>query len=274
MRLDLNRLNCKQKDALQWVRDAFKTEIKTKVETVTAITAICEFFGITHVTFADGTVNDQSFRVFLLSPMEKLQIFDKSSCVFVMDNVGLHKSKKVTDLISSKNYEVLNTAPNSCELNPIEFVFGIWKSRLSIPTTVRSSEQPIIHLYKSLVNITRTEVASCINMVKCHYLPLTQQGKDLREVFNFQRLDDGEIRIEDITDELEDNQIVPCSSASASASSAISPCNVHHNFEQVNAHFSSHKDPELPSSVIEVPDSNKSQETIHENEKNNDMDVD
>ncbi|KAH7824685.1 uncharacterized protein MONOS_12586 [Monocercomonoides exilis] len=183
------------------------------------------------------------------------------------------KSKKMEEH-ECQNYEVLYTAPNRCELNPIEYVFGIWKSRLTIPTTVRTSEQLITHLSKSLETIPRKEVSRCLNLVKCHYLPLAQQGKDLSELFFFQRLDSGEIRIEDITDEIEDNQIVPCSSASASASSAVSPCHVHHSFEHGNAHFSSQKDPEFPSSVIEVPDSNSSQETIHENEKNNDMDVD
>ncbi|KAH7825027.1 putative DDE superfamily endonuclease [Monocercomonoides exilis] len=110
---------------------------KAKIETVTAITAISELSGIEHVTFVEGSVNDQSFRVFLLSLMEKLQSHGRESFLLVMDNVGLHKTEAVINLITSKNYGILYTAPNSCELNPIEYVFGMWKARLKIPSLIK-----------------------------------------------------------------------------------------------------------------------------------------
>ncbi|KAH7820261.1 putative DDE superfamily endonuclease [Monocercomonoides exilis] len=131
---------------------------KAKIETVTAITAISELSGIEHVTFVEGSVNDQCFRVFLLSLMKKLQSHGKESFLLVMDNVGLHKTEAVINLITSKNYGILYTAPNSCELNPIEYVFGMWKARLKIPSTIKNSKKLIEHLNKSLEDITRMNV--------------------------------------------------------------------------------------------------------------------
>ncbi len=87
---------------------------RVKAQSLTAITAICEYTGILHVTFVDGTVDNAVFQLFLLSLIEKLQTFTHESCVFVMDNVALHKTDEVKALMTEKNYSQLFTAPNSC----------------------------------------------------------------------------------------------------------------------------------------------------------------
>jgi hypothetical protein len=152
---------------------------RVKTESITAITAICEYTGVLQVTFVDGPVDNAVFRVFLLSLIQKLQTFIKESCVFVMDNVALHKTANVRALMNEKNYTPLYTAPNSCELNPIEYVFGIWKARLKIPQEVRTTAQLMEYLTTSVSAIRRIDVSRCINMVYLKVLPLAKAGRDL-----------------------------------------------------------------------------------------------
>ncbi|KAH7831894.1 putative DDE superfamily endonuclease [Monocercomonoides exilis] len=195
---------------------------KAKIETVTAITAISELSGIEHVTFVEGSVNDQSFRVFLLSLMEKLQSHGRESFLLVMDNVGLHETEAVINLITSKNYGILYTAPNSCELNPIEYVFGMWKARLKISSSIKNNKKLIEHLYQKLDDITRMDVLKCINMVQFNFLPLAHQKINLSDSNKSSPAKCYKLFIEEIVLESDDVQIVPCSSASASASASSS----------------------------------------------------
>lgn len=163
---------------------------KVKTDTVTAITAISEVYGVVHVTFVEGSVNEQVFQVFLLSLMEKLQQFTKEPFVFVMDNVGFHKTEDVKETIRDRNYSILYTAPNSCELNPIEYVFGIWKSRLRIPLTVRTQRELTDFLSESLNLLQRVDVDRCVKMVKYHLLPLAAEKSDLSLVDGLRRTAD------------------------------------------------------------------------------------
>ena len=47
-----------------------------------------------------------------------------------MENFFIHKTEEVKNLIKSKGYELKFTPKYSCELNPIEYIFHIWKSRI------------------------------------------------------------------------------------------------------------------------------------------------
>lgn len=107
---------------------------KVATTNISAITAISEDYGIIHVTFVTGSVTKEVYTLF---SNEILQLF-KEPTAFVMDNCKIHKGDDIYALFKSAGHEILYTAPNSPELNPIEYVFSIWKGRISIPVNVSS----------------------------------------------------------------------------------------------------------------------------------------
>jgi hypothetical protein len=162
---------------------------RTTFETVTASTAISELSGLLHVTFVEGSVTEVVFSSFLISVIEHLQLLTKESAVLVMDNVSFHKTLTVQGLLRAKNYDTLYTAPNSCELHAIEYVFGIWKSRLRIPPEVHTCKQLIPVLAKSLDLVKKTEVVRCIRMVEMTLFPLALHGMHLSLTNMMTRID-------------------------------------------------------------------------------------
>ena len=95
-----------------------------------------------------------------------------------MDNVRFHKTKLIQELFNKTNNNCLLTAPWSCELNPIEYIFGIWKNRIIIPRNVQLSDirQLIID---GLLTITKEEVSKSIYFVETIIFQLALQRKNL-----------------------------------------------------------------------------------------------
>ena len=89
---------------------------------VTAITAITSLGTIPHTMFVRGSVNKSVFQVFI---HELVKSLDRNNYQYtiVIDNVRFHKTKEVRELIRDYNISLLFTAPWSCELNPIEYLF-------------------------------------------------------------------------------------------------------------------------------------------------------
>ncbi|KAK2943101.1 putative DDE superfamily endonuclease [Blattamonas nauphoetae] len=152
---------------------------RLQTENLTAITAISDAWGVVHVTWVQGTVSALEFQHFLVSLFEALQRRTNESCTLIMDNVGLHKTQEVKDLIRSKNYTSLYTAPNSCELNPIEYVFGMWKGGSNVPPTVRTEEELRQHLSESLQAIPHRKISAAIRFVSLRLHPIAARRGDL-----------------------------------------------------------------------------------------------
>ena len=132
----------------------------TKFKNITAITAIHRTFGIICSEFVEGPVTQYVFKTFLnklFDIMNRYQIRP----VYVMDNVRFHKTKLIQDFFTETNNNCLLTAPWSCELNPIEYIFGIWKSRIKIPKDVQLSEIKQL-IVDGLFTITKAEVSKSI----------------------------------------------------------------------------------------------------------------
>ena len=136
----------------------------TKFSNLTAITAIHRTFGIIKAQFVKGPVNQQIFRIFLLELFNSMN-FLKIRPIYVMDNVSFHKTNNITDLFAKTHNTCLLTVPWSCELNPIEYIFGIWKRRIKIPKDVELSEIPKV-LEDGLKSITNEEVSKTIYFVE------------------------------------------------------------------------------------------------------------
>ena len=135
-----------------------------KISNLTAITAIHRTFGIVKTTFVDGPVNQEVFTNFL-DELFQTMTSCKTRPIYVMDNVSFHKTKNITGLFDRYNNTCLLTVPWSCELNPIEYIFGIWKRRIKINRTVQLSEIKEV-IKNGLLSITQEEVSKTIYYVE------------------------------------------------------------------------------------------------------------
>ena len=88
--------------------------------------------------------------------------------VFVMDNATIHKDE-VSLISETDGCKVLFNAPNSPECNPIEMVFGIWKTRVGKLSNVDLADL-LSNIARCFEEITPSEVKRCI----AHFLgPVT-----------------------------------------------------------------------------------------------------
>ena len=145
---------------------------------VTAITAITSLGTIPYTMFVRGSVNRSVFETFLHELLKYIDT-DNYQYTIVMDNVGFHKTKEVKDMLRGAKLSFLLTAPWSCELNPIEYIFSIWKSRARVPPDITNIETILNHLAATIQSIPCYEVLRCILHVESKLFPLASERKTL-----------------------------------------------------------------------------------------------
>ena len=80
-----------------------------------------------------GNIDTERFELWVeefLCPQLGCYALDEPRSVVVLDNASIHHGDRVVELIRSTGAEILYTAPYSPDLNPIEFMFGKYKSML------------------------------------------------------------------------------------------------------------------------------------------------
>ena len=80
-----------------------------------------------------GTVDTERFERYVenyLVPVLGRFVDDEPRSIVVMDNASIHISERVRDLIEGAGAKLIYTAPYSPELNPIEFMFSVYKAGL------------------------------------------------------------------------------------------------------------------------------------------------
>ncbi|KAA6383185.1 MAG: hypothetical protein EZS28_021289 [Streblomastix strix] len=149
---------------------SYQMRRKVQSQHISAISAICAEYGVLHVMFCIGEVDNEVFQLFLTEVFKRIrECIEDDDATIVMDNVKFHKHKDVKQLIANAGYTILLTATNSCELMPIEYVFSIWKAGINIPPEVTSIETTINFLADSFKQISAQTVRRCVKYVT-HYL--------------------------------------------------------------------------------------------------------
>ena len=149
----------------------------TKFRNITAITAIHRTFGIITTTFVEGSVNQFVFIQFLKN-LFKIMDGHHVRPIYVMDNVNFHKTKSIHDFFDKTGNNCLLTVPWSCELNPIEYIFGIWKRRINVSRNIQPRDIKGI-IQEGLLSITREEVSKTIYFVETVLFHFALERKNL-----------------------------------------------------------------------------------------------
>ena len=121
----------------------------------------------------------------------------------MLDNASIHKTDEVMELIQKANHKALFNAPWSCEQNPIEYVFGLWKRRVTIPANLTRLDEVLPILDQSFSTITRAQVARYVQFVetRIHHLAWNMEPLDLDQAMT-------ELGIEE-QEEVNEQAVVP-----------------------------------------------------------------
>ena len=88
------------------------------------IGAISERDGLIHYEILHGSNNTDTFHDLIVALKEKIQ----GEVTIVMDNLSVHKSKRVKELFDDR-FKQLFLPPYSCTLNPIEHLWSLMKQK-------------------------------------------------------------------------------------------------------------------------------------------------
>jgi len=104
-------------------------------------------------------IEKYSYKHFLYCLFEKLKSMDpynyKNRYFILMDNAGAHKHKVVKDFIESQEMTILCNAPMTPQLQPIEFVFSIFKHYIR-KVQMDNEEDLFWQVYNGFKRITST----------------------------------------------------------------------------------------------------------------------
>ncbi|OHS95461.1 hypothetical protein TRFO_12536 [Tritrichomonas foetus] len=101
--------------------------------------------GMSYCLLVPGTVNGELFQAFMKYLINSLQ--KQGNIVFWMDNAKIHS--RIENIVQKGNHVAIYNAAYSPELNPIELIFGHWKSIIKREVKDWSNE---MDLYQKIAN--------------------------------------------------------------------------------------------------------------------------
>ena len=113
------------------------------------------------------TITNEIFVAFMKEFISLCRV-EHGNAVFVMDNASIHRSG-VVELAETNGCKVLYNAPYSPECNPIELVFGIWKTEVGKLTNANMADL-LENISRCFEEISKDTIRGCVN----HFLgPVT-----------------------------------------------------------------------------------------------------
>jgi len=120
--------------------------------------------GLLGYTIQPLKIDQYSYKHFLGVVISKLQELDplhyKERYFIFMDNASAHKTKFVKDYIESKGVTVLCNSPMTPQLNPIEYIFSMFKFNLR-KMPMSDKEDLIQYIYEAFKRIKTRHIYNC-----------------------------------------------------------------------------------------------------------------
>ena len=141
---------------------------------LSCICAICDS-GVKHCRLLTGTINGDVF----IRYMKELFVFmsvDNKNVLFMLDNAPIHKAE-IVRIAEEHNHKILFNAPYSPECNPIENVFGFWKTRVGQLVNVDIADM-ITNISRCFEEITPAEIKRTIDHFIYEVTPKIYAGED------------------------------------------------------------------------------------------------
>ena len=97
----------------------------------TVAMAVSERWGVVHLEVIEGSFNAQKFRTFLHATGTKLNsVRTRRPWCIILDNCSIHRPETCDEVLEPLWVQYKFLSPYSCELNPIELVFGTYKKEI------------------------------------------------------------------------------------------------------------------------------------------------
>lgn len=110
-----------------------------------------------------GAYNSTLFCAFLEQLCMRLQTMDRTGCWLVLDNVRFHHCAVVAQCVASHGHRLLFLPPYSPMLNPIESLFGKWKTSIRTRNVVFSQEALLANIEAASQEIT---IVDCLGWIR------------------------------------------------------------------------------------------------------------
>ena len=131
-------------------------------------------YGAEYTKFNKGPVTREIFistmKTFI---SEHAQIGENR--LFIMDNALNHR-EELSSIVEQAGHKLVFNSPNSPNTNPIDTMFGFWKSRSA---AILNQETAIDELANIFVKITQAEIHRCIEHVRNHIWRKIRDYEDL-----------------------------------------------------------------------------------------------
>ena len=132
--------------------------------------------GEKHCRLFNRTITGEIFKAYTRELMNLFTV-QNNNVVFVMDNAPIHKDE-IVQLAEENNHAILFNAPYSPECNPIENVFGFWKSRVGRLVNVDIADM-ITNIARCFEEIRPAEIKRTINRFLLDVTPKIFNREDL-----------------------------------------------------------------------------------------------
>ena len=142
---------------------------------LSCICAICDN-GSKHCRLFNRTINSDMFIAYM---MELFTFFSvgNTNVLFIMDNAPIHRNE-IVQLAAESNHAVIFNAPYSPECNPIELVFGLWKTRVGKLVNVDIADM-VTNIARCFDEITPGEVKRSVGHFIYEVTPKIFRREDL-----------------------------------------------------------------------------------------------
>ena len=159
-----------------------KKNIRTQSLTRFNLSCICAISvaGEKHCRLFNRTITGDIFKAYLRELMNLFTV-QNDNVVFVMDNAPIHKVE-IEQLAEENNHAILFNAPYSPDCNPIENVFGFWKSRVDKLVNVDIADM-ITNIARCFEEITPAEIRGTINHFLLDVTPRSMHVKTFKRLW-------------------------------------------------------------------------------------------
>jgi len=130
----------------------------------------------------EGGVTAKVFLSFIQDLLQK-DIFREQSMYLIMDNATIHKEEDINDLLELRKEGRLQNRfkhylcflpPYSPQLNPIENVFGIWKTD-ALKTTMKNKDDVLEEIEKGKEKITQEVCKKCYSHTLSYFNSIVER---------------------------------------------------------------------------------------------------
>lgn len=119
--------------------------------------------GFLHEQLRPGPYNAPAFCDFLRDLFRKLEAMGRSACWIVLDNVRFHHCDIVATCVSEHGHFLMFLPPYSPMLNPIESLFGKWKTLIRTQSATFTRDELLTRMAIARASIS---VSDCLGWIR------------------------------------------------------------------------------------------------------------